>query len=119
MKCTFLFRLALPKSCDNCQGTSTMTRECTASKALIPATGTADAPRAFNLKLTRVLSDHGYQQNIGDPELETKHVDSKLQSLVARHVAQLQSIRFLSVTYRMLPRRLAAPRLNRQLVCDL
>ena len=43
-------------------------------RALIPTTGTADAPRAFNMKLTKVLGAAEYAPTRADPELEVKHV---------------------------------------------
>ena len=42
-------------------------------QALIPATGTADAPRAFTLKLTKLSVSNGYAPTKGDPELLIKH----------------------------------------------
>ena len=40
-------------------------------RALIPATGTGDAPRAFNLKLSSVLHGHGYRPTKSDPNLRS------------------------------------------------
>ena len=54
-------------------------------QALIPATGTADAPRAFTLKLSKVLRDHDYVETKGDPELMVKFKDDTLVAIIAKH----------------------------------
>ena len=55
-------------------------------KALIPATGTADAPRAFNLKFSKCLHDFGYRPSKQDPELEILYKNGELQAVLAKHV---------------------------------
>ena len=54
-------------------------------QALLPATGTADAPRAFTLKLSRVLQDCGYVPTKAEPELMVKFDKGTLVGVLAKH----------------------------------
>ena len=54
-------------------------------QALIPAAGTADAPRAFALKLSQVMADHGYRATNADLELMVKHTRGVLVGTIAKH----------------------------------
>ena len=57
-------------------------------QCLVPGTGTGDAPRAFNLKLTGVLHNPvcKFKAASNDPELEICHDNGKLKALGGKHV---------------------------------
>ena len=55
-----------------------------------PGTGLVDAPRAFSIKLTRVLSNLGLKPTSIDGELVLMHVQGKLVLMMTKHVDDLK-----------------------------
>ena len=80
-------------------------------QCLVPGTGTADAPRAFNMKLTETLhaTRCGYKSCTMDPEVEFKHGARGLEALAAKHVDDIKvgglpaTIKPVSYTHLTLP----------------
>ena len=55
-----------------------------------PGTGCRDAPRAFSLRLMRLLTDFGLVSSLYDPQLMMLHRDKQLQLLISVHVDDIK-----------------------------
>ena len=61
-----------------------------ALRCLKPGTGCRDAPRAFNLRLTRLMKEYGLVPTMHDPQLMMLHKDGQLILITTIHVDDLK-----------------------------